>query len=146
MRFPETALGAGDLMLRILLVDDQEIVRDAIAAALGSHGDFEVVGAASSGAQSLELARQLRPAVVVTETVLSELSGIDAAKLVLEELPETRILALTSHEEPHVVCQAMNARFSGYVLKKCPFSQFLDALRAVGDNGGNVVLILDVRG
>ena len=118
-------------MIRILLVDDQEIVRDAIAAALGSQGDLEVVAAASSGAQALELARQFQPTIVVTETILSDLSGIDAAKLILEQLPETRILALTSHEEPHLVCQAMNARFSGYVLKRCPFSQLLDALRAV---------------
>ena len=118
-------------MIRLLLVDDQEIVRDAIAGALAKHEDFQVVGTASSGAQALNLARELLPDIIVTETSLPDIDGIAAATVILEQLPQIRILALTTDDDQATVCQAMQAKFAGYVLKKCPFNQFVEAIRAV---------------
>jgi DNA-binding NarL/FixJ family response regulator len=131
-------------MIRILLADEQEVVRDAIAEALRTHAEIEVLAAAATGTQAVELARQLHPDLVVLEISLPELSGIDVATQILESLPGTRILALTTCAFESVVCEAMQAGFSGYVLKKCPFNQFVDAIRAV--SSGQMYLCPQVVG
>ena len=118
-------------MIRVALVDDQEIVRFAVGSTLKAQQDIDLVGVAATGEEAIKLAEQLKPDILITETISQNVNGIETAPQVLRVSAQTRIMALTGRQEEDIVCRAMKAHFSGYVLKKCPFSMLMDAIHAV---------------
>ena len=85
-------------MIRVLLVDDHTVVRECLAAALGSSSDVRVVGEAGDGITAIELAMSLRPDVAVIDITMPGLSGVEVARRLHANLPQTRVLVLTMHE------------------------------------------------
>jgi DNA-binding NarL/FixJ family response regulator len=119
-------------MLRLLVVDDEHIVRAGLCNLLGLEPDLEIVGQAASGEEALERAPALRPDVVLLDVRMAGIGGIETCR-VLRSLPEPpRVLMLTSHSDDDAVISSILAGASGYLLKIAPLQELLRAVRAVG--------------
>ena len=118
--------------LRLLIVDDHEIVRQGLVALLGRREGFEVVAEAGSVAESIEMARRYQPDVVVMDVRLPDGSGIEACREIRAELPETKVVMLTSYPDDDAVLSAIVAGASGYLLKQVRARDLVAALEAVG--------------
>src|SRR3990172_3202800 len=117
--------------IRLLLADDHAMLRQGTAELLRREPDLEVVGEASDGAQAIELARQLRPDIVVMDVRMPVLSGVEATRRIRESLPNVRVLVLTAHDDDQYVFALLQAGASGYLLKTAPASELVKALRQV---------------
>jgi DNA-binding NarL/FixJ family response regulator len=116
---------------RLMIVDDHEVVRMGLRAALDVEPDFTVVAEAANGKEAIEKARAQRPDIVLMDVRMDGMDGIEACREVRSELPETRVLMLTSFAEEETVVAALLAGASGYVLKNVARSRLLEALRSV---------------
>jgi DNA-binding NarL/FixJ family response regulator len=118
-------------MIRVLLADDQTLVRDGFRLILNAEADIEVVGAAADGGEAIELARAARPDVVLMDIRMPELDGIEATRRLLAEEPGTRVLMLTTFDLDEYVIDAFRAGASGFLLKTAPRDQLVAAVRTV---------------
>lgn len=118
--------------LRILLVDDHEVVRQGLAALLARRPAFQVVAEAGTVAESLAAARRFRPDVVVMDVRLPDGTGIEACRDIRTELPDTRVVMLTSYPDEEAVLAAIMAGASGYLLKQIRGRDLVEALEAIG--------------
>lgn len=121
------------MAIRILLVDDHQIVRDGLKSMFAGQMDIEVVGEAENGRDAVVLARRLVPDVVVMDVTMRELSGTESTRQLLAEVPATRVVALSMHSDQRSVSAMLGAGASGYVLKDTPFDELVRAIRAVAD-------------
>ena len=103
--------------ITVLLVDDHSLVRRGFRRMLEDEPDMEVVGEAGDGEESIKLARQLRPQVVVMDCALPGINGLQATRQIIEDSPDTAVLMLSMHSESTWVRQAVEAGAKGYVLK-----------------------------
>ena len=118
-------------MIRVLIADDQELVRAGFRAILEAQHDLEVVGEAGDGAEAVDLARELRPDVLLMDVRMPILDGIEAARRVLRDDDAPRILMLTTFDLDEYVYEAMKAGASGFLLKDAPRDQLIGAVRTV---------------
>jgi two-component system response regulator DevR len=116
---------------RLMIVDDHEVVRMGLRAALDVEPDFTVVAEASNGQEAIEKARAHRPDIVLMDVRMEGIDGIEACRELRSELPDTRVLMLTSFAEEETVVAALLAGAAGYVLKNVARSRLLEALRSV---------------
>lgn len=125
-------------MITLLLAHDQALVRGAMAALLGLEEDLEVVAEVGSGDAVVEAARRTRPDVAVLDVEMPGLDGIAAAGLLREEVPETKVLIVTTFGRPGYLRRALEAGASGFVVKDTPSDELAEAVRTVA-KGGRVV-------
>ncbi len=120
--------------IRVLIVDDHEIVREGLQILLAEEAEFEVVGAAGDGATALALAEQLNPDVILMDLVMPDLDGIEVTRRILAGKPSARVLILTTFAEDQRVRDAIRVGAIGYLLKDVLKADLLRALRdaAVG--------------
>jgi DNA-binding NarL/FixJ family response regulator len=117
--------------VRILVVDDHEIVRDGISAVLERHPNLKVVGSVATGREAVAAATRLAPEVVVMDLMLPELSGVDATERILSQLPRTHIVILSvCHTSEHIF-RALRAGAHGYVVKEAVSADLVRAVLAV---------------
>lgn len=125
-------------MIRVLIADDHTLVRQGIRLLLETQPDLQVIGEASDGAQVVQLARQLKPDVVLMDIAMPNMDGMEATRELKRFLPDTRVLALTMHEGDDYFFRILSAGAAGYVLKRAAASDLLDAVRAAAQ--GEIVL------
>ena len=118
--------------LRVMLVDDHEIVRDGIRAMLDAEDDIVVTTEAGSVREAVDEAARTRPDVIVMDVRLSDGSGIEATREIRAARPETKVLMLTSFADDEALFSSIMAGASGYVLKQVKSGDLLRAIRAVG--------------
>jgi two-component system response regulator DevR len=118
--------------LRVLLVDDHEVVRSGIAALLKATDDIVVAGEAGSVREAIEEAARTRPDVVVMDVRLADGSGIEATREIRAQRPATQVLMLTSFADDEALFASIMAGASGYVLKQVRSGELVKAIRAVG--------------
>ncbi len=116
-------------MIKVLLADDQVLVRSGLSAILSIHDDLDVVGEASDGAEAVELTLQLDPDVVVMDVRMPAMDGIEATRRLAEH--PARILILTTFDLDEHVYEALRAGASGFLLKDAPPARLADAIRTV---------------
>jgi DNA-binding NarL/FixJ family response regulator len=118
-------------MIRVLTVDDHPLLRDGIAALVGSEEDMELIGEASNGREGLDLFRKLRPDVTLMDLQMPEMNGIDAIGAIRGEFPEARIIVLTTHPGDVQVSRALKAGARAYLMKGELRKELLATIRAV---------------
>jgi DNA-binding NarL/FixJ family response regulator len=117
--------------IRVLLVDDHAMMREGLHALLTASAGISVVGGVSNGREALRRAEELKPDVVVMDIAMPELNGIEAAAMLHERCPETRIVILSMHSSSEHLYRAFAAGASGYVLKSSAGSEVIRAVQAV---------------
>jgi DNA-binding NarL/FixJ family response regulator len=118
--------------LSLLIVDDHEVVRQGLVAMLGRRPEFQVVAEAGTVAEAVAAARRFRPDLVVMDVRLPDGSGVEACREIRAEMPETRVVILTSYPDEDAVLSAIIAGASGYLLKQMRARDLVAALEAVG--------------
>jgi DNA-binding NarL/FixJ family response regulator len=120
--------------IRILLADDHELVRSAIACVLDDEPDFEVVGQASTGVEAITLVQRFQPDVIVMDVDMPRVDGVNATRLILGTWPSVRIVGLSMDDSPAVVEKMKEAGASAYVTKSSPMKLLLDSVRAAASS------------
>jgi len=119
-----------DAPVRVLLVDDQALFREALTMLLDAHSDVEVVGEAANGDEALRIAAELRPDVVLMDLRMPVLNGIAATRRLRAEQPDVRVIALTTFDEDAEVFEALRAGAVGYLLKDVSSTRLVEAVLA----------------
>jgi len=118
--------------LRLLVVDDHEVVRQGLVSLLDRREHFQVVAEAGTAAEAVEMARKFEPDLVVMDVRLPDGSGIEACREIRSEFPATRVVILTSYPDEEAVLSAIIAGASGYLLKQIRSRDLVSALESVG--------------
>ncbi len=117
--------------IRILSVDDHELVRKGIAAILATENDIELVAQASEGREAVKLFRAHRPDVTLMDLRLPDSNGIDVTREIRREFPDARVIALTSYDGDQDIYRALEAGVRGYLLKEMVHTEIIRAIRVV---------------
>ncbi|RNL79458.1 response regulator [Nocardioides marmorisolisilvae] len=126
-----TEVGTGKSQFTVVVVDDQKLLRAGFSVILRAERDLTVVGEASDGLEAIEVVRERRPDVVVMDVRMPNMDGLEAARQILGEFPETRVLMLTTFDLDEYVYEAIRAGASGFLLKDVPGEQLVDAVRTI---------------
>ena len=118
--------------LRLLVVDDHEVVRQGLVSLLERREHFQVVAEAGTAAEAVEMARKFEPDLVIMDVRLPDGSGIEACREIRAEFPTTRVVILTSYPDEEAVLSAIIAGASGYLLKQIRGRDLISALESVG--------------
>ncbi|MEX0319092.1 MAG: response regulator [Ruegeria sp.] len=117
--------------IRVLIVDDHPMVAEGIQSILESYDDIEVVGTLGNGQEAVDRAEALSPDVILMDLNMPGLGGLSATELILERLPDTRILILSMHDSPEYISTALGHGAKGYVLKDVPTDEIRQAIDTV---------------
>ena len=124
------------MSIRVVVVDDQALVRGGFAMVLNHQNDIEVVAEAGTGLQAIEAARRHRPDVILMDIRMPDMDGLEATSRILEEADwGVRVLILTTFDPDEYVYRALRAGASGFVLKDIPPAELVSAVRTVADGG-----------
>jgi DNA-binding NarL/FixJ family response regulator len=122
-------------MIRVLLADDQSLVRAGFRMILKTESEIEVVGEAGDGAEAVALARELAPDVVLMDVRMPVMDGIEATRQIVDGDDTPRVLVLTTFDLDEYVYEALRAGASGFLLKDAPEEQLIAGIRIVADGG-----------
>lgn len=128
----DSGADGGAVPLRVLLVDDQRLVRSGFELMLSVEDDIEVVGEASDGLEAIDLVARLRPDVVLMDVQMPRLDGIAATERIVAAPDAPRVVILTTFDRDDYVFAGLRAGASGFLLKNCEPEQLVEAIRAVG--------------
>ncbi|MBE3667565.1 DNA-binding response regulator [Vibrio navarrensis] len=120
-----------DRPIRIVIVDDHQVVLDGFMARLEIEPDIEVVGTASNGLEALDAVRRHKPDVVLMDISMPIMNGIEATRLIKEEFPESKILMLTMHDNREYIMKVMQEGAVGYMLKEISAEKMVQAIKTV---------------
>jgi two-component system, NarL family, response regulator DegU len=121
--------------VRLLLADDHRMLRDGLRLSMEEAG-FDVVGEAGDGEEAVRLAQGLRPDVVLMDVSMPLLDGVEATRLLHQQVPESRVVMLTMHGESEVMSQAIQAGAVGYLVKDCSTEDVISAVRMASNGHG----------
>ncbi|MCT1578342.1 response regulator transcription factor [Oceanobacillus kimchii] len=131
-------------MIKVLFVDDHEMVRIGVSAYLSSQPDIDVIAEADDGTQAVDLALDLRPDIILMDLVMKEMDGIQATKKIIEAWPEAKIIIVTSFLDDEKVYPALEAGATSYMLKTSKASEIAKAIRSTYE--GRSILEPEVTG
>ena len=117
--------------IRVLVVDDHTMVRDGICSLLGLTPDIEVVGEAANGTEALEAVRKLMPDVVLMDTAMPIMGGLEATRRICKEFPGTKVLAFTQYDDKEYVFPVIESGACGFISKTVAASELASAIRSV---------------
>lgn len=118
-------------MIRLLLVDDQDLIRRGIKALLGTDPNLEVVGEAANGQDAVTQVAQLNPDVVLMDVRMPVTDGVASTQQICQQFPDTKVLMLTTFDDQEYVMKALQVGASGYLLKDTPFDELTQAIALV---------------
>lgn len=121
------------LPVKTLIVEDQELFREAMRTLLSLESDVEVIGEASNGEEALRLTAEFQPQVVLMDLRMPVMSGTEATRRIHAEHPGVQVLVLTTFDQEEDVFEALRAGASGYMLKNTPAAQLVEAIKTVAD-------------
>jgi len=131
--------------MRIAIVDDDPLVRMGLKAIVGSEPGWDVVGEAGDGAEAIAVVEQTRPDVVLMDVRMPGMDGLEATRHIVAEFPESKVLVLTTFEVDEYVFEAMRSGASGFVLKRVPPPELIEAVRVVAA-GESLIFPASTRG
>lgn len=116
------------MAVRVVVVDDHEIMREGIGALLRKCGDIELVGQAGEGRSAVELVNELHPDLVIMDIGMPKLNGIDATRQMIQLHPDIKVMALSAHSDTHLISQMIMAGAKGYMHKESAFSEMKEGI------------------
>jgi DNA-binding NarL/FixJ family response regulator len=119
------------MVIKILIADDHQIVRQGLRFLLEKESDLQVVAEAENGRTTVRLARELTPGVIIMDVAMPDLNGIEATRQIIAESPATKVIALSMYADRRFVVNMLKAGASGYLLKECAFEELIRAIRVV---------------
>lgn len=122
------------MTIRILIVDDHPVVRHGLKTLLREQPGWEVVGEAADGAEAVQIAERLIPDVVVLDVSMPRMHGLEACRLIRQNLPACEVLMVTQHDSPQMVREALLCGAKGYVVKSNAARDLLEAVQAVSQH------------
>ena len=122
------------MALTILIADDHDVVRRGMKSLLQARAGWEVIGEAANGREAIELAKKLRPNVVILDITMPSVGGLDATRQILKSVPRVEILILTMHDSEELVKEVFNAGARGYVLKTDTGRDLVKAVEAASEH------------
>jgi DNA-binding NarL/FixJ family response regulator len=126
------------MTIRVLLVDDQELIREGLTIILDAEPDIKVVGAAAEGREAVRLATSLRPTVILMDIKMPRMDGIEATRQIKTILPETPVIILTTYGDDELIFECIRAGASGYLLKDIGREQLAAAVRGAAGGEGQL--------
>ncbi|TLY27426.1 MAG: response regulator transcription factor [Ignavibacteria bacterium] len=117
--------------VRIIIADDHQIVREGLRSILQHDLNIDVVGLAENGRTTIELAKELKPDIVIMDISMPDLNGMEATRRILEENPAIKVIALSMHSDQQFVSEMLKAGASAYLLKDCALDELERAIRSV---------------
>lgn len=117
--------------IKVLIVDDHKIMREGLRFLLKDKANISVVGEAENGREAISMVSRLKPDIVIMDIAMPDLNGMEATKMIINDNPDTRVIALSSHSGKEFVTGMFKAGASGYLLKDCAFDELFDAVKAV---------------
>jgi len=124
--------------LRILIADDHQVVREGLKTLVNAQPDMRVIGEAEDGHAAWQMAKELKPDVVVMDVSMPEMNGSEATERIHRECPKVKVLTLTIYEDKGYLRQLLKAGASGYVLKRTVMEELARAIRAVAKGGSYI--------
>jgi DNA-binding NarL/FixJ family response regulator len=121
------------MAIRVLLVDDHEIMREGMSALLRKCEDVEIVGQAADGRVAVDLVNEMNPDIVIMDIGMPNLNGIEASRQMIEQHPALKILALSAHSDGTIVAKMIKAGACGYMLKESAFSELQEGIATMLD-------------
>jgi DNA-binding NarL/FixJ family response regulator len=121
--------------IKLMLVDDHEVVRQGLISLFESYPEFEIVAQASNGKEALDKAYASSPDVILMDGTMPIMDGFEATKIITQECPDCRVLALTVHEDKEFMIEMMVAGACGFVTKRALADDVVDAIRVVANGG-----------
>jgi DNA-binding NarL/FixJ family response regulator len=118
-------------MINLLLVDDQSLICQGLAAVLNQEADLQVIGAAENGQAAIDQVKSLQPDVVLMDIRMPVMTGIEATRLIAEQFPNVKVLMLSTFDEDRDIAQSVRAGAKGYLLKDMPAQELAEAIRLV---------------
>jgi DNA-binding NarL/FixJ family response regulator len=118
-------------MINLLLVDDQNLICQGLAAVLNQEADLQVVGFAENGQTAVDRVQSLQPDVVLMDIRMPVMNGIEATRLIAEQFPDVKVLMLSTFDEDRDIAQSVRAGAKGYLLKDMPALELVEAIRLV---------------
>jgi DNA-binding NarL/FixJ family response regulator len=118
-------------MIRLLLVDDQSLVRQGLKAMLSLESDLEIIGMAENGEEAVSAAKALQPDVVLMDVRMPVMNGSTATRIICEKFPHIKVLVLSTYDEDRDVSDAIKAGAKGYLLKDMPSEELVNAIRCI---------------
>ncbi|WP_102261394.1 response regulator transcription factor [Mesobacillus jeotgali] len=131
-------------MIKVVFVDDHEMVRIGVSSYLSAQPDIDVIGEADNGKTGVEMALELRPDIILMDLVMKEMDGIEATRQIIEQWPEAKIIIVTSFLDDEKVYPALEAGATSYMLKTSKASEIANAVRVT--YSGQPVLEPEVTG
>ncbi|WP_372753479.1 response regulator [Mariniflexile sp.] len=122
------------MKIKILLVDDHQILRDGIRNVIEKNASMEVIGEAKDGREAIKLCKQLKPNVVIMDIAMEGLNGVESTSRIVQENPETKVIALSMHSNKRFVLGMFKAGAYGYLLKDCDSEELIKAIKTVSIN------------
>jgi len=119
------------MSIRIILADDHTILREGLNSSLQKREDMEVVGQASNGMETVEMAKELTPHVIVMDIGMPDLNGIEATRQILRDSPDVKVIGLSMHSGKRFVTEMFKAGAKGYLPKDSEFDELVEAINAV---------------
>ncbi|PEA55584.1 DNA-binding response regulator [Bacillus pseudomycoides] len=129
-------------MIRIMIVDDQSLVRDGLAMLLNLRPELEVVGTASDGEEAMQNAERLQPEIILMDIRMPRTNGVEGTRLIREQFPHIKVLMLTTFNDSELIFEALEQGASGYLLKDMATDTIVQAILTV--HAGGVVLPQDM--
>ena len=126
-------------MIKVLIADDQELIRQSLSYVLDAQKDIEIVGTAVDGKQAIELVRKQHPDVVLMDIRMPEVDGVECTKLIKSAYPNMKIIILTTFDDDEYVFNALRYGASGYLLKGVSVAELAEAVREVV-RGGSIIM------
>ena len=124
--------------IRVMLVDDHDVVRTGLRELLRIEPDLEVIGEASNGLEAIEALRDIRPDVVLMDLTMPVMNGLEATRIISKKYPDCLVLALTAHEDKEYFFEMLAAGAKGYITKQAAGEELISAIRSVA--AGHVYL------
>jgi DNA-binding NarL/FixJ family response regulator len=117
--------------IKVLLVDDHQILRDGIRNVIEKNASIKVIGEATDGREAIKLCSQLKPDVVIMDIAMNGLNGVEATSRIVQENPEIKVIALSMHSNKRFVLSMFKAGAYGYLLKDCDSEELIKAIKTV---------------